>query len=96
MREVRWTWESKDGDTRVGHVSIDGLISIADLISHIQEVTPGASLDEIQVNFATVKWVRQATADELAERDEWNERQRVRQERWERETLQRLTEKYAT
>lgn len=94
IRDVQWSWESKDGNTRVGYAAIDGRISIADLIANMQEVAPGAGLDEIQVNFATVKWTRPATVDELAEREKWNESHQIRQEKWERDTLQRLTEKY--
>lgn len=94
VRDVQWSWESRDGDTRVGHASVNGRVSVTDLVSYVQGITPGVGPDEIMVNFATVRWTRPATADELAERQQRNEDQRVRQEKWERETLQRLLGKY--
>lgn len=94
FRDIRWSWESKDGDTRVGYMSMDGRISIAELITHMQQVAPGVGVEDIDVNWATVKWTRPATAEELAERAAWKERQAVRTEEWERATLKRLIEKY--
>jgi hypothetical protein len=94
IREPQWTWESNDNDVRVGRVSIDGTVSIAELISHMQKIAPGSNVDDCQINFGTVRWTRPATAEELAEREQDYERQRVRREKWERDTLQRLTEKY--
>lgn len=92
--EIRWSWQSRDTDLRVGYLSMRGRVSMADLIAHMSEIAPGVSLDDIDVNFGTVTWTRPANADELSRRAEQIEAQRVRQERWERETLARLTEKY--
>lgn len=93
-REVRWTWESSDTDVRVGYMAVDGRMSIADLIAHMQEIAPDAALDDIQVNWATVVWTRLATSDELAQRRQAHERWEKRHEAWDRETLARLTKKY--
>lgn len=94
-RDTHWSWESKDGNDRVGYQGLDGRVSIAELIEHMREVAPHASLDEIMLNYATVKWTQPATAEELAERDGWKRRQRERTEEWERTTYARLKEKYA-
>jgi hypothetical protein len=96
LGDVRWSWESRDNNTRVGYVGVKGRISIAELIARMQEIAPGVGLDDIDVNFATVKWTRPANAEELAERQAWDDRQRERQEKWERETLARLTAKYGS
>ena len=93
-RDIRWTWASKDNDLRTGYMSVDGRVSIADLIEHMHRVAPGVDLADIQVNWATVVWHRQATAEELAIRAEAIRRHDERHEAWERETLARLTAKY--
>lgn len=93
-REVRWTWESKDTDVRVGYMAVDGRMSIADLIAHMREIAPHAALEEIQVNWATVVWTRLATGDELAQRRQAHERWEKRHQEWERQTLARLIKKY--
>lgn len=95
-REVRWNWESNDSTTRTGHMAVDGRVSIADLIEHMQAIAPGVALGDIQINWATVKWTREATAEELDQRRQANERWQARHEAWERDTLKRLTEKYGT
>lgn len=93
-REPRWSWQSQGSDLRVGYMAVDGRVSLADLIDHMHTLAPDSPLNAIEVNFATVKWTRPATADELVERSAWQARQRERQEKWERETLDRLTKKY--
>jgi hypothetical protein len=94
MEQVRWTWQSRDNDLRTGYMTVKGRVSIAELIEHMKTVATDASLEDIQVNFATVTWTRQATAEELVVRDEMNERHRQRHEAWERRTLATLMEKY--
>lgn len=93
-REIRWLWESRDNDLRRGYMSVDGRVSITDLIAHMAEVAPGVDLADIEVNWATVVWTRPATAEELAARDEANRRGRERHEAWERRTLAHLIAKY--
>lgn len=95
-REVRWTWASTDNDLRTGYMAVDGRISIADLIAHMAETAPGVDLADIQVNWATVVWHRQATAEEIADRRQAEARWEARHEAWERKTLAQLTAKYGT
>lgn len=94
FRNPRWGWESKDTAVRSGYMAVDGRVSLAELVAHMHQIAPYASLDDIQVNFATVKWTRPGTADEVAEREEQHRRWQERLEKWERETLARLTQKY--
>lgn len=94
LRDLRWTWQSGDTDVRVGYVAVDGRITIAELIVRMQELAPDVSLEDIEVNFATVTWTRPANAEELVARRASVDRQRARHEKWERETLARLTKKY--
>lgn len=93
-REISWTWQSRDTDVRVGYMAMDGRVSIAELIAHMETVAPGVGIDDIQVNWATVTWTRPANAEELAERKAWADRAQSRHEAWERETFARLMKKY--
>lgn len=94
FHEPRWTWLSKDNDTRVGYMGMDGRVSLDALIEHLRVVAPDALLGDVYLNYATVKWTRAATPEELAEREAAAARQAARQEEWERDTLARLIEKY--
>jgi hypothetical protein len=94
LREINWSWESKDNDTRVAYLPMDGRISVADLIERMRTLAPGVPIEEMQINWATVVWKRPATQEELAQRRLAQERWESRHEEWERTTLARLIEKY--
>ena len=94
LREVRWTWKSRDNDTRVGYLAMDGRISLADLTAHMRAIAPHVPPEEIELNWATVVWTRPANADELEQRRLSDERARERHEAWERETFTRLLAKF--
>jgi hypothetical protein len=81
-------------DLRNGYMAVDGRVTIAELIEHMRQVAPGVSLDEINVNWATVVWSRPGTDEEIADRRQAEALWEARHEKWERETLARLTEKY--
>jgi len=93
-REIRWSWASKDNDLRTGYMAVDGRMSLRELIDHMREVAPYASLSDIQVNWSTCVWSRDATAEELAQRREAERRWEDRHEAWERETYVRLVKKF--
>jgi heme exporter protein D len=93
-REIRWSWASDDNDLRTGYMAVDGRISIADLIEHMRAVAPGVDVADIQVNWATVVWRRQATPEEIVQRRQAQDRLQARHEEWERKTLARLIGKY--
>jgi len=94
LREVRWTWQSKDNDLRNGYLAVDGRVSIAELIAHMETLAPGVDLADMDINWATVVWSRKATAEELAQRRQAEERWEARHEEWERKTLAKLIKKY--
>lgn len=93
-REIQWTWQSRDTDIRVAYMSVDGRMSIAQLIEHLREVAPGVDIADIWINWSTVRWSRWANAEELAERQEAIDRSNARHEVWEREMWQKLQAKY--
>lgn len=93
-REIRWSWESNDTDLRRAYMSVDGRMSIGDLIAHMAQVAPGVDPADIEVNWGTVVWTRPATAEELAAREEATRQQRERREEWERRMLTQLLAKY--
>lgn len=94
LREIRWTWASKDSNVRNGYLAMDGRMTLAELIERMTEVAPGVPLEEININWATVVWSRPATPEEEAERAEQRRRHDQRREAWELETLDRLLAKY--
>lgn len=94
FKEPRWAWQSAGVSDRVAYMAMDGRISIAELIEKMKEIAPGVPLDQIEVNWATVRWSRPPNAEEIAERVAAGEANRVRQDEWERKTLARLLEKY--
>jgi hypothetical protein len=94
LREINWTWASKDNDLRTGYLAVDGRLSIAELIEHMRTLAPGVPLEELEINWATVVWHRPANEEELAQRREAQRRYDERHEAWERKTYERLAEKY--
>jgi hypothetical protein len=93
-RDIRWSWASNDNDLRTGYMAVDGRMSIAELIEHMQQVAPGVDLADIRCNWATVTWSRPATAGEIAERKQAQAAWEARHEKWERDMLAELTLKY--
>lgn len=94
LREIRWTWQSKDSNMRNGYLAMDGRMTVAELIEKMAEIAPGVGLDEMQINWATVVWSRPATPEEEAERAEQRRKHDQRHEAWEIETLEKLLTKY--
>lgn len=95
--EIRRNIISKDDDDhRSCYMGMQGRLSLADLIDHLSVVAPGKSLDEIGINFATVKWVDDATDEEKRDRAERQRRADERHAQWERETYERLKVKFGS
>lgn len=95
-REIRWSWKSKNNYLRTGYMAVDGRISLADLNTLMAEVAPGVNPADIKVNWATAVWDRDATDDEIAKRTLAEAAWEARHEKWERETLAKLTAKYGS
>lgn len=68
--EPFWHWESKNNDIRLGQSRVGTTVTVADLLAHVQEIAPGVGLDDVKLisNYASLRWSRPATAEELAER----------------------------
>jgi hypothetical protein len=83
-----------DDDHRSCFMGMDGRVTLAALIDHLREVAPGKGLDEIGINFGTVRWVDAATDAEKRTRAEWREKSAAQKAKWERETYERLRLKF--
>lgn len=95
FKEIRRNIISEaDDDHRSCYMGMDGRVTVADLIDHLQAVAPGKGLDEIGINFATVRWVDDATPEEKQARADWRAANAERREKWERETYERLKAKF--
>jgi len=93
-REIRWSWKSRDNMIRTGYLAVDGRVTLAELNDLMLRVAPGVSPAAIEINWATIVWDREATAEEIAQRREAERRHDERHEAWERETYARLRDKY--
>lgn len=93
-RDPSWSWATSDGDTRVAYQTLDGRVTLAALIRHIEEVAPGALTDEVTVSFATIKWTRPATSEELADRQRAREASDARRAGWEARAMRGFIDRY--
>ena len=97
-QDRRWptpsAWNDKTGDTRTVYLEPVGPVTLAALIERLAELAPGVSFDNVQLNFMTASWVRDATEEELADRDRVNAQRAARQQAWELQTWRNLNEKY--
>lgn len=89
------SWKSRDEDgTRVVRATVRDKPSVADLLAFLDREAPGIDLADVHVSGGHIGWERAATAEERAEREQWQEAARVRQEEWERAALARFLAKY--
>ena len=90
----RFYWKSQDSDLRTGYAHMRGRMSAATFVEMLAAIAPGVPLDKIGITFGTAKWTRPATAEELAEREEWRAKADLKAQEWERQTYERLKAKY--
>lgn len=95
-KDVRWSWATQDGDVRVARQAVDGWMTLAELVSHVGEVAPWASLEEVMVSFGMVKWVRPATSEELVERESARVVAEARRVGWEGGVVRRYVARYGS
>ncbi|SDH56144.1 hypothetical protein [Microbacterium sp. 77mftsu3.1] len=79
---------------RTNYVSMDTDVTLADLVSWVTANVHGVAHEEITVHYSTLRWEDDATEEEKDAWDAEQAAQAVRTEKWEREQLARLTEKY--
>lgn len=82
------------GDKSDNYLGMQGYTTLEDLISRLEELAPGVSPSEVLINFWQLRWTSDATPAEIAERAERKRRSAEHGEKWERDTLSRLYEKY--
>ena len=82
-------------DKRHNYVGVDGRISVPALLTHLSETIPDVPLDEVFLNWTTLVWIDDATPEELAQQAARKAKEAAKLEEWERETLDRLSAKYA-
>ncbi|MCW2165387.1 hypothetical protein B0I12_002542 [Microbacterium hydrothermale] len=82
------------GDLVKTNVTMKHRIPLSELIDYVQEHARDVPLSEIMLNWATVSWQDEATPEEIAVWQDKEKRKAEARERWERETLAKLTAKY--
>lgn len=88
------SWVTRDSDRRSVLVHIDGRVSLGELVSYLADAdAPVGRPDEILVN-GSIRWERDATDDERAQRASWQRKSAERHAAWEREQWALLQEKY--
>lgn len=92
----RRRYPKRDTDRRYlrqNYVAMDTETTLADVLAWANE-NVSVPFDRITINFSTFSWTDDATDEE---KDAWDREEEVRAartEKWEREQLARLTEKY--
>lgn len=93
----RRKYPRRDTDRRYrrhNYVAMEYDTTLADVITWATEHAAGIPFEEIRINFSTFSWEDDATADEIAAYEREQAAQAARTEKWEREHLAKLTEKY--
>ena len=81
---------------RANYVAMDRKVTLAELNAWAAENIPGTPPEDILVNFSTFSWEDDATEEEKDAWDREKAAQAARTERWEREQLAHLTQKYGS
>lgn len=85
------SWVRRDSDRRSVLVHIDGRVSLAELLSFVEDA--GISPADILIN-GSLRWERDATPEECAERAVWEEKAAARHQQWERRFFAQMLEQY--
>ena len=89
------TWISKSDDSQMHcYLGMKGRVPLGELIAHFAEKYPHVDPMTIELNYATATWSEPPTPEDIAQREANRLRHDERQERWERETYDRLKLKY--
>lgn len=83
---------SDPASLRFNYVTIDGTISLTDLIAWATE--RGIPFEDLNLNWATIRWTEEPTPEEIEADKVEIERVRANRESWERKTLAELKAKY--
>ena len=93
--EIRRTRQHlQDPARRHNYVGMHGRVSVTDLLAYLAENAPDSPLDQVFLNWTTVVWVNDATAEELAEHAAREVVRAAKIKEYELAELLRLTVKY--
>lgn len=68
--------------------------TFSELFTELVPVWMGTPTTDIIVHSAMLSWTRHATQEEVDQWNKWETERWLKQEKWERETYERLKEKY--
>ena len=95
FKEIRRSFISKENrEQRSCYLPMDGRVSLTELIDYLKVTVPHLTLDDFQLNFATVTWVDNATDEEKAIDTARQLEAQRKHEEWERNMYNKLKEKY--
>lgn len=91
----RRSWKTNAYDTMACYLGMKGRVPLGELLDHFAEKYPHVDPRTLELNFATVVWDEPPTAEDVGKLEAWRADRAGRQERWERQTYERLKAKYA-
>lgn len=95
VRDLTRSWVNTDPGSLIRcYMSVDGRVSIRDLTDYFAQHHPHVNVPDVTVSFSTLAWEEMPTEQDHAERDRHTEARRLRTEKWERETYERLKLKF--
>lgn len=92
IKETRRGWASSKHEEIRLYQTMEGRIPIPELIATYEET--GVDWRKVELNYATATWTEPPTQEEVDKQALWDAQSAARTEKWERETLARLTAKY--
>lgn len=92
---IRRHWKSKDHDGIRCYASMEGRVTLGDLIQYFARMARhNEFLLEVELNFATATWDDEATKEELDQRRQAKAHHDRRHAEWEWQTYERLKLKF--
>lgn len=79
---------------RDNYLGVEGYVTVADLLEKLEEVAPGVPREEILIHYWQLRWMTDATPEELIEDEERSRRVAEGQAKWKREQWSRLVEEF--
>lgn len=93
FHEPMVSWVSRDNDRRSVLVHIEGRVSLGELYNYLCDHAPDIDVDDILIN-GSVRWERDSTEEERAERARWLAESEERRISWERRFWAQMVEQY--
>lgn len=91
----RRTWQTAEENSNIRcFLGMRGRVTLHELIDHFAEHYPHVDPYDLELNAATVTWEEPPTEEDLALRAARQQAHDERHARWERETYERLKDKF--